>query len=95
MSVKAKNIFKNKTIQLPVPMCVTGLNQCDKIAFLKVALKNSDLHEELINEFKQVNELVKEYVPKEFSAKATLSLKLMFLLFPLHYVHQTSFLSGL
>ena len=50
MSVKAKNIFKNKTIQLPVPMYVTGLNQCDKILFLKVALVNSDLHEELMNE---------------------------------------------
>ena len=50
MSVEAKNIFKNKTVMLPVPMYVTRLNQCDKIAFLKVALKNSDLHEELINE---------------------------------------------
>lgn len=50
MSIKAKNLFKNKDIRLPVPMYVTGLNQCDKIFFLKAALKNSDLHEELINE---------------------------------------------
>jgi len=50
MSVKAKNMFKNKDTYLSVPMCVTSLNQCNKIAFLKVALKNSDLHEELINE---------------------------------------------
>ncbi len=50
MSVKAKNIFQNKAIQLPVPMCVTSLNQCNKILFLKVALVNSDLHEELMNE---------------------------------------------
>ena len=50
MSVEVKNMFKNKMIQLPVPMCVTRLNQCNNIFFLKVALKNSDLHEELINE---------------------------------------------
>jgi len=50
MSIKAKNLFKNKDTYLPVPMCVTSLNQCDKILCLKVALVNSDLHEELMNE---------------------------------------------
>jgi len=50
MSIKAKNLFKNKDIRLPVPMCVTSLKQCDKILCLKVALVNSDLHEELMNE---------------------------------------------
>jgi hypothetical protein len=50
MSIEAKDVFKNKLLMLPVPMYVTSLNQCNKIAFLKVALKNSDLHEELINE---------------------------------------------
>ena len=50
MSIKAKNLFKNKDVYLPVPMCITSLNKCDKILFLKVALVNSDLHEELINE---------------------------------------------
>lgn len=50
MSIKAKNLFKNKDVRLPVPMCVTSLNQCDKILCLKVALVNSDLHEELMNE---------------------------------------------
>ena len=50
MSIKAKNLFKNKDTYLPVPMYVTSLNQCDKILCLKVALVNSDLHEELMNE---------------------------------------------
>ena len=50
MSIEAKNIFKKKGTYLPVPMCVTSLNQCSKIISLKVALVNSDLHEELMNE---------------------------------------------
>ena len=48
--IKAKNIFKNKCIYLPVPMCITRLSQCNKILSLKAALRYSDLHEELINE---------------------------------------------
>ena len=37
MSIEAKDVFKNKLLMLPVPMYVTSLNQCNKIAFLKVA----------------------------------------------------------
>lgn len=50
ISIKAKNIFKNADIRLPEPMCFTSLNGCDKIISLKMALRNSDLHEELIND---------------------------------------------
>lgn len=50
MYIKAKNLYKSKNIYLPVPMHVTSLNQCDKIQCLKLALKNSDLHEEIIEE---------------------------------------------
>ncbi len=50
MSIEAKNIFKNNGTYLPEPMYVTSLNKCGKILSLRVALKNSDLYEELINE---------------------------------------------
>ncbi len=47
---KGLNIFKNETMYLPAPMSVMSLHKCDKILFLKVALRNPDLHEELIDE---------------------------------------------
>ncbi len=50
MPFKAIKIFKDKGIYLTVPMHVTYLDKCDKILFLKAALRNSDLHEEIINE---------------------------------------------
>lgn len=48
--VKAKNLFKNKDIIFPVPMCISALNKCEKIIFLRMAMRDSTLHEELINE---------------------------------------------